>query len=55
MGWWIGLGLIAWVVVSIAVAILIGRVVRRATLEDEPRTPSTPQIVRRDDPDRPAA
>ena len=38
MWWWIGAGLLLWVIVSIAVAVLFGRVVSHADLEDEAET-----------------
>ena len=38
MWWWIGAGLLLWVMVSIAVALLIGRIVSHADLEDEAET-----------------
>jgi hypothetical protein len=33
--WWIGVGAVAWMVVSIGVAIVVARVIRHADLEDE--------------------
>ncbi|PVY32289.1 hypothetical protein [Williamsia muralis] len=38
MWWWIGAGLLAWVIVPIAVAVLVGRIVSHADLEDEAET-----------------
>jgi hypothetical protein len=55
MWWWIGIGTVLWVAASIAVAVLIGHVIRRAKLEDEPRIPSAPQGLRLDNPGQPAA
>lgn len=55
MGWWVGLGLLVWVVVAIAIAVLVGRVISRAAREDEPRMPSTPPPLSLENPDEPAA
>jgi hypothetical protein len=38
MWWWIGAGLLLWVIVSIAVALLIGRIVSHRDLEDAAET-----------------
>ena len=38
MWWWIGLGAVVWVVVSIGVAIVVARVISHADLEDEAET-----------------
>ncbi|WP_157366785.1 hypothetical protein [Williamsia muralis] len=38
MWWWIGVGAVVWVVVSIGVAIVVARVISHADLEDESET-----------------
>jgi hypothetical protein len=38
MWWWIGIGAIAWVAISIVVAVIVARVISHADLEDEAET-----------------
>ncbi|MCK0517448.1 hypothetical protein [Williamsia sp. DF01-3] len=35
MWWWIGVGAVVWVVLSIGVAVVVARVISHADLEDE--------------------
>ncbi|MFZ2526968.1 MAG: hypothetical protein WAX14_04825 [Rhodococcus sp. (in: high G+C Gram-positive bacteria)] len=35
MWWWIAIGGVAWVLVSVAAALIIGRVLRRADTEEQ--------------------